>query len=123
MCVLICAHVKVHEWFDLPLAREHRETLRTLPVYAADSIFASLRTAGESRPLPSVTDELDEAGQRRAMKRSAWLQAYFRYRTNLVAHSEQLRDHEALSACDWPKTLEMIAKTWGRLLAFVGLRW
>ena len=67
------------------------------------------------------TFELDEAAQRRVMKRSSWLQAYCRYRSRLTQHGIHRVDSGELSR-DWQKAFETIAKTWGRLLSLVGLR-
>jgi hypothetical protein len=122
MCVLLCANSNVREWFDMPMARAYRETMQ-LNAECASSAFSKASLGGDSPQLSRGDSiELDEAAQRRVMKRSAWLQAYCCYRMHLAHHSEQLAEC-GHSSGEWYKALETIAKTWGRLLSFVGLRW
>jgi hypothetical protein len=122
MCVFICANSKVRDWLDMPLARAYRQTLQLCPIYPHSTAFA----AGEKQDdLPSQTSdnvELDELAQRRVMKRSAWLQAYCRYLTHMAEHGIR-RAETGRSSREWQKAFETIAKTWGRILSLVGLRW
>ena len=121
MCVLICANARVREWLDMPLARAYRQTLQLCPVC---SISTSAKALQERDDLPSPTGdgfELDELTQRRVMKRSAWVQAYCKYHAH--ADHGMRRAEIGGSSKDWHKALETIAKTWGRLLSLVGLRW
>lgn len=103
MCVLLCANPKVHEWLDVPLALAHRQALQ-IGALCPPSVDSNLEDI-----------ELDEAEARRLMNRSAWIQAYCRYRAQPV-------ERNALSQ-DWQKALEAIAHAWGRLLSLIGLRW
>ena len=122
MCVLLCANSNVRVWFDERMARAYRETLQ---LHAACSNGAfSKASSGETSAGLSRGDsiEIDEAAQRRVMKRSAWLQAYRCYRMHPAHHSEHLGEC-GRSSREWHKALETIAKTWGRLLSLVGLRW
>ena len=107
MCVLLCANSKVREWLDIPLAREYRQSMQLCPAPTGTS-----SEPGES------TDE-------RFSNRSAWLQAHFRYSMQTCRRKNHLTpwDDESASSGDWPKALEAIAKTWGRILSLVGLRW
>ena len=102
---------EVSEWLDMPVARSYRESLQTCPVVHQREIAQAYEKI-----------ELDEASQRRVMKRSAWLQAYCRYGAQTGHHGIYRADLGVLSG-QWPKALEAIAKTWGRLLTLVGLRW
>jgi len=129
MCVLLCANSKVREWIDMPLACAFRETLQVCAAYTCGAIAdAPSKDHGKSHasPLePAVNVERDEAWQRRVMKRSAWLQAYFRYSLHMADRKRVLTDSidpTTASSCDWPKALKAIAKTWGRFLSLVGLR-
>lgn len=124
MCVLLCANSNVHEWLDIPLALAHRQSLQLCAAYASALAEASSVEKVPQSPI-AANFELDEAAQRRAMKRSAWLQAYCRYCSQLAQHRCNLAGcrASATSACDFQKALEAIAKTWGRFLSFVGLRW
>jgi hypothetical protein len=122
MCILICAHSNVCEWFDIPSARAYRQTLQLCPMCPSS---ASREELPEQDNLPSSTDdsfEFDELAPRRVMKRSAWLQAYCKYRTHVAEHSIRLANIDG-SSRDWQKAFETIAKTWGRILSLVGLRW
>jgi hypothetical protein len=116
MCVLLCANSIVREWFDQPAALEYRQSLQLSTAHhATNSITDSDTRARESlRNKNLLTPHI--------MKRSAWLQAYCKYRANLVVRGR----HRAAcggSSSDWPKAFEAIAETWRRLLCFVGLRW
>jgi hypothetical protein len=122
MCVLLCANSNLRDWFDMPMARAYRETLQ-LHTVCSSGAFSKAASGGDSAHLLNAESiELDEAAQRRVMKRSAWLQAYCCYRMHLAHHSEQLAEC-GRSSREWYKALETIAKTWGRLLSLVGLRW
>jgi hypothetical protein len=103
MCVLLCANPKVHEWLDFPLALAHRQALELSTLCA---------NGWDAKP----GEHMDEATARRVMKRSAWLQAYCKF------HS-QLAQRRQSSSQDWQKALEVLANAWGRLLSLVGLRW
>jgi hypothetical protein len=125
MCVLLCASSKVHDWLDLPLARAYREALQLCPV-CSDIAVAEAGCNVQPAQTPLAKNfELDEAAQRRVMKRSAWLQAYCRYNLQGTPHGQSFADCSVASASsrEWHKALEAIAQTWGRLLSFVGLRW
>src|SRR6478736_4703548 len=111
MCVVICANLKVSQWRDFPLPEFSRASLQICPI-----IYD--RTPGQA--VESI--ELDEAAQRREMKRSAWLQAYYRYRAREADHGVYRAELRVLST-EWKNALEAIAKTWGRLLHLVRLRW
>ena len=122
MCVFICANSKVRDWLDTPLARAYRQTLQLSPMYL-NSI--ALAAGGKQEDFASRTSddvELDESAQRRIMKRSAWLQAYCRYLTHAAEHGVRRAEFGG-SSREWQKALETIAKTWGRILSLVGLRW
>jgi hypothetical protein len=124
MCVLLCVNSNVRECLEIPLARAYRQTLQLCalcPSGGAETLYQE--RASQSGTVKNV--ELDEAAQRRVMKRSAWLQAYCSCRANLAQRGRHLADCHSSSASsrDWPKALEGIAKTWGRLLSFIGLRW
>jgi hypothetical protein len=122
MCVFLCANSIVHEWLDMPLARAYRQSLQDCPIYAAQPALTASHECPTPESVATGAIELDEAAQRRVMKRSSWLQAYCRYRTSLTQHGIHRVDSGELSR-DWQKALETIAKTWGRLLSLVGLRW
>lgn len=124
MCVLLCANSSVREWLDIPLARAYRQSLQICHVCAALAATNASYGYGieASQPQPTNTFELDEAAQRRVMKRSAWLQAYCRYRTQLAQRGHHLAENGG-SPRDWQKALDALAKTWGRILSLVGLRW
>src|SRR5690349_22611566 len=97
MCVLLCANRKVCERLDMPLAISYRESLKTCPTFQQSKVAQSAREI-----------ELDEAAQRRAMKRSAWLQAYCRYRAQAIQHGIYGAENGVLSG-EWQKALEAIA--------------
>jgi len=121
MCVLICANLKACELFEIGSARAYREMLQLSPVcpggIASNAVHKDL--ASQSRTGGKC--ELDRASQPRIMKRSAWLQAYGRYQLQLA--QEASRSANGGSSHEWQKAFEAVAKTWGRLLALVGLRW
>jgi hypothetical protein len=110
MCVLICANPKVREWLDVPLAVAHRQSLQVAAVCHAGTHGVLHDNASDEQP-----KELDEADERRVMKRSAWLQAY-------CSHQAYMARCRA-SSPEWHKALDAIANAWGRLLSLVGLRW
>src|SRR5262249_55579551 len=122
MCVLLCAGSKVHEWLDMPLALAHRQSLQACPICAAKPALMASQQSSESKPALVEAVEMDEAARRHVMKRSSWLQAYCRCRGHLTKHGIHCAESGQLSL-DWPKAFEAIAKTWGRLLSLVGLRW
>ena len=122
MCVLLCANSKVREWFDLPMARAYRETLQLHATCSSGAFSKSSSVDAPARLFRGDSIEVDEGTQRRLMKRSAWLKAYCCYRMHLAHDSEQLAEC-GRSSREWHKALETIAKTWGRLLSLVGLRW
>ena len=106
----------------MPLARAYRQTLQLCPICPSS---ASREELSEQGNLPSSTDdgfELDELAQRRVMKRSAWLQAYCKYLTTVAEHGIR-RGEIGSSSREWQIAFETIAKTWGRILSLVGLRW
>src|SRR4051812_5698067 len=120
MCVLLCANSNVRESLDIPLALAYRQTLQ---LYAVCYSGAAIGAPSEDRASSSSDDsELNEASQRRVTKRSAWLQAYCAYRMHLAKQSSGLSACRA-SSRDWPKALEALAKTWGRILSLIGLWW
>jgi hypothetical protein len=122
MCVFICANPKVREWLDMPLARAYRQTLQLCPKYSNSiPLAAGEKQDGVLSPT-SEGVELDELAQRRVMKRSAWLQAYCRYLTQVSEHGIRGVD-VSKSTREWHKAFETIANTWGRILSLVGLRW
>jgi hypothetical protein len=121
MCVLLCANTNVRQWFDVPAARAYRQSLQVSSVWQA-CMGADAQNSHEPRSRGLAESESDEMFVQHVMKRSAWLQAYCTYRAYSAAHGRCLVDGRA-SARDWPKALEAIAKTWGRLLSLVGLRW
>jgi len=122
MCVLICANLKACELFEIGSARAYREMLQLSPVcpgvVASNAVHKDLAsqspTAGKC--------ELDVASQPRIMKRSAWLQAYCRYQLQLAQDASRSATNGG-SSHEWQKAFEAVAKTWGRLLALVGLCW
>jgi hypothetical protein len=122
MCVFLCANSSVREWLDMPLARAYRQSLQHCLICYGNSAVNASHENPAAESLATGTFELDEAARRRVMKRSSWLQAYCRYRTCLTQHGIHRVDSGELSR-DWQKALETIAKTWGRLLSLVGLRW
>lgn len=122
MCVLICANSNVREWLDMPLARAYRQTLQLCPTCPSS---APSRASQELKDLKSATGEsfeFDEAAERRVMNRSAWRQAYCRYVASAAAYGMRRTEFDG-SSREWHKALETIAKTWGRILSLVGLRW
>jgi hypothetical protein len=102
MCALICANPKTIKWLDVPLAVAHRQALQ-------------LRALFPQNPDESERVEVDEASTLRVMNRSAWIQAYCRYRSTDV-------EPRSLSE-GWQKALDAIAHAWGRILSLIGLRW
>jgi hypothetical protein len=110
MCVLLCANPKVREWWDVPLALAHRQLLQVAAVCHAGAHGVLHDNASNEQP-----NELDEADERRVMKRSAWLQAYCSHQAHMT--------HGRASSQEWYKALNAIANAWGRLLSLVGLRW
>jgi hypothetical protein len=120
MCVVLCANSNVRESMEIPLALAYRQALQLYAVCYSGVVATALH---QNEASPSVCDfELNEAAQRRVMKRSAWLQAYCSYRMHLAQQSNGLPGSGA-SPRDWPKALEALAKTWGRILSLIGLRW
>ncbi len=123
MCVLLCVNSSLRECLEIPLARAYRQSLQLCtvsPSCIAESLYQG--QASQSRTVKNA--ELDEAAQRRFKERSAWLQAFCSYRATPAQHSKHLTgcSRSSASTRDWPKALEWIAKTWGRLLSFIGLR-
>jgi hypothetical protein len=121
MCVFLCANPMVREWFDLPMAIAHRQSLQDCPICHGNLTVEESHDITAAEPLSIDRFELEEAARLHVMKRSAWLQAYCRYRSHLTQHSIRFGEHAELSR-EWQKALETIAKTWGRLLSLVGLR-
>jgi hypothetical protein len=123
MCILLCASSKAREWLEIPQALAYRQALQLCTL--CPNVVASEVQRREPQSLPVASLEFDEAAQRRIMRRSAWVQAYCRYRTHLT----QPGNHSAacgassVSPNEWQKAFDAIAKTWGRLLSLVGLRW
>jgi hypothetical protein len=121
MCVLLCANANVRQWFDVPAARAYRQALQVSGVCQA-CLGVGAQNSHEPRSRSITEPESDEVFVEHVMMRSAWLQAYCTYRAHSAAHGRRLAEGRG-SARDWPKALEAIAKTWGRLLSLVGLRW
>jgi hypothetical protein len=120
MCVLLCANSNVRESLEIPLALAYRQTMQ---LYAVCYSGAAIEAPSEDRASSSADYfESDEAARRRVMKRSAWLQAYCSYRMHLAEQGSGLSGCGA-SSRDWPKALEALAKTWGRILSLIGLGW
>ena len=108
MCLLLCSSLKVHEWLDLPQALAYRESLQ---------VDSQVRTEGTF--LESQRDDRDTAtAPNSVMKRSAWLQLYFKQ----LAEVEKPTPVESTLFKEGHPTLEAIARAWGRLLALVGWR-
>jgi hypothetical protein len=122
MCVLICANSNVREWLDIPLARAYRESLQLCPTSPSSESREENAGRGKSPSRTKAEFELDESTRRRVMKRSAWLQAYCRYRAIHVAEHHMHLVDSGGSTREWQKAFETIAKTWGRILSLVGLR-
>jgi hypothetical protein len=122
MCALLCANPIVREWLDIALARAYRQLLQENPVCESSRAAEASHESPASQPRATANFELNEAARRRVMKRSAWLQAYCRYRSHVRQHGIR-REEGGDSSRDWQKAFETIAKTWGRLLSLVGLRW
>jgi hypothetical protein len=121
MCVLFCANSNVREWLDAPSALAYRQALQLCPVFGNG---VASQASHQGQPFQSLVDShrLDQAALLLVTKRSAWIQAYYRYRAQPMHRGIHLAEHGRLS-CDWQKALEAIAKTWGRLLSLVGLGW
>lgn len=120
MCVMLCVNSNLRESLEIPLALAYRHTLQLCGVCSSGAAFIASHLDNAS---PSADDiELNEAAQRRVMKRSAWLQAYCSYRMHIAKQSSRVVA-SAGSSRDWPKALEALAKTWGRILSLIGLRW
>jgi hypothetical protein len=119
MCVLLCANPSVREWLDIPQARAYRLSLHLCAV--CTNAFDLSVSSQQHESLPLSDFEFDEAEQRRLMNRSTWLQAYCSYHSQLAQRNRHLTEHDP-SARNWPKALDAIAKTWGRILSLVGLR-
>jgi hypothetical protein len=112
MCVLLCAHPKIRDWIDLPLARAHRGSLQASNL----CVTGWLDWDAEPRNCAIAAADL---GQDKIpdfiSKRSAWIQAYCQ---RLAARQRSL-------AAQGPghHPLEAIANAWVRLLlVFVGWR-
>lgn len=111
MCVMLCANPKVQAWLEISLARSCRETYRLCALRPDDpEVGPCDRDKGAAKPRAAI-HRLDNASERRIMKRSAWVQAYCR----------QLA-HRRASPQDWHKTFDALADAWGRFLSLVGLR-
>jgi hypothetical protein len=122
MCILLCANTSVREWFDKPAALDYRRSLQMNGPLIGDHAVPDTPSLGQHEPNAlSAQREAPNPLTLRCMKRPAWLQAYCHYRSALAPH-ERGRALCGRSSSDWPKALEAIAKTWGRLLSFVGLR-
>jgi hypothetical protein len=117
MCVLFCANPAVRDWLEIPLAQAYRQALQLCPVCPAEVKLLMSQQSNSSHSVAVSNFELDEASQHRMMKRSAWVQAYLRYSVGRTRHVPPS------SSGEWQKAFETIAKTWGRLLSLVGLRW
>lgn len=121
MCVLLCAGADVRHWFDIPAARAYREALQASAV-CVTSLGAHTSNLHDPQSHTIGESEADVVIVQRVMKQATWRHAYCAYRARLAGHRRRLAEASA-SARDWPKALEAIAKTWGRLLSLVGLRW
>jgi hypothetical protein len=123
MCVLLCANPKVREWTDMPQALAYRQALQLCGL--CPKVEASEAKLQKCQSTFVASFELDEAAQRRVMKRSAWLQAYCRYSIHVAQNCKHSARSGApsFSSNEWHKAFETIAKTWGRILSLVGLRW
>ena len=121
MCVLLCANLNVCELMEVPLAQASRLTLQLNAVCSGSAALKEPFKDWASEPTSADNCDLDEAAQLHVMKRSAWLQAYFRYHSHRGPRHRHTLNHGA-SSRDWRKALEAIEKTWGRLLSLIGLR-
>jgi hypothetical protein len=113
MCVLLCVNSKTHEWMERPFAIAYRQSLQLWSLCPDESHECGNPKTDSVRRLDEQVDIEDDM-KPRVMNRSTWIQAYFSY-----------REHKAqghLSTQDWHQALELIAKTWNRLLFLVGLR-
>src|SRR5262245_55929465 len=109
MCIFFCANSIIRDWLDSPPARESRERQRWRGIdfdQQATIVQADLNINFEEPSAPGL------------MHRSAWVQAYFRYRM------DKRRRPPALSSSpqDWQKALDVLANAWCRILSRVGLR-
>jgi hypothetical protein len=114
MCVLLCANVSVHGWFDLPSALSERQLVQIVGVNTATPIVmgdSSLSQATGEGPISLVTSPA-------IIKRSAWIQAYCRR----VASRRTNPRRSRLSQQARHNPLEALANAWGRLLVLVGWR-
>jgi|SRR4051794_5411320 len=124
MCVLLCANSNFREWAEISLAKAYRQSLQLCPV-SLGGAYLSISPQGSTTNSTMVSDvKLDEGLQRRVMKRSAWVQAYWRYRVARAQRGKRTTEYliDFGLSREWQVTFETIAKTWGRLLALVGLR-
>jgi hypothetical protein len=123
MCVLLCANSNVRSWVDIPQALAYRQALQMCTLCLKAEVYEAQLREWQSKPIANF--ESDEATQPRIMKRSAWVQAYCRYRAHLAQQGKRLAacGNSSASSNEWQKALEALTKTWGRLLSLVGLRW
>ena len=108
MCLLLCSNPKVHEWLDLPQALAYRESLQSVGYMRTDITAFDLQ--GDDRGTGTARNSV--------MKRSAWLQLYFRH----LAEAKNPAGVQSPLSKERHPTLEAIARTWNWLLAFVGWR-
>jgi hypothetical protein len=121
MCVFLCATTTSRQWFDIPAARAYRQALQA-SVVCDSSVSAHAANIHEPPSRTIGEPQLDHVAVLRVTKRTAWIQSWCAYRAYLAGHNRR-RLKGGTSARDWPKAFEAIAKTWGRLLSLVGLRW
>jgi hypothetical protein len=110
MCVMLFANSKIYAVLDLPAAVSYRHSLQLAFPPATSGDYLAIE-----KDMPR-----EIAMRPRVMKRSAWLQLYFR---RLPEESVLCQDQRRALAQEWGhNALEAIAHAWGRLLSFVGLR-
>jgi hypothetical protein len=123
MCVFLCANPNVREWLEMPQGLAYRQALQLCAL--CSTIGSSEAQLRECHSKPSASFELEEAARRRIMLRFSLLQTDCRYRMHLADHGNNRAECGPSFALpnEWHKALEALAKTWGRLLSLVGLRW
>jgi hypothetical protein len=100
MCLLLCARPCAREWFDLPQAVAHRQSLQT----------QNSRTA--------EVDEEDATASPVYSVRLAWMQLHF----EKVMQRQRARKSAAELTQPRHNTLKAIANAWRSLLGFIGWR-
>lgn len=114
MCVMICAIPKFEAWLDVAAAVDYRNALQ---LTAAFNIGDAGRNDGNG---DGEVSNIETSHVASVMKRSAWLQVYFR------RLAERQRTRKLLAADDLPEdrhhAFDAIAHAWRRLLALFGWR-